>query len=176
MKLLGSRRAANRLLHSHYIGAYGGVRNLRCDVHDARHSLKHAEIVREAFPVPGHALAQRRSRNVFDPFHQIDEPTVILRTHRGETDAAVAHDGCGDAVSPRRRNLRVPGCLAVVMRMHVHPTRRDDSSGGFYLGPCRTELAAHFDYAVALNCQISIKRRGTGAVDQQTITNYYVGH
>ena len=41
---------------------------------------------------------QGRAGDVLDALHQLDQPVVLVRLHRGEADAAVAHDGGGDAV------------------------------------------------------------------------------
>ena len=50
-----------------------------------------------------------------------------------EADAAVAHDDGGDAVPDRRREQRVPGDLAVVVRVHVDEAGRDREAGGVEL-------------------------------------------
>ena len=52
------------------------------------------------------------------------------RAGRGEPDAAVAHDDGGHPVPARRRDLRVPGGLAVVVGVDVDPARRDEEAVG----------------------------------------------
>ena len=52
---------------------------------------------------------------------------VLVAPGRRETHAAVAHDDSGRAVPGRRRDLRVPGDLAVVVRVHVDPSGSHES-------------------------------------------------
>ena len=70
-------------------------------------------------PVPPDGLAQRRAGDALDALHETDEPVVAVGRGGCEPDAAVAHDHGGDAVPDRRREQRVPGDLAVVVRVHV---------------------------------------------------------
>ena len=50
--------------------------------------------------------------------------------HRREPDAAVAHDHGGHAVPARRREQRVPGGLAVVVRVQVDEAGREQQAVG----------------------------------------------
>ena len=61
--------------------------------------------------------------NVLDAFHETDEPVVLVGLGRREADAAVAHDDRGHAVPAARREQRVPGDLAVEVRVHVDEAR-----------------------------------------------------
>ena len=79
-------------------------------------------------PAPRDALVQRGAGDVLDALHELDEPVVPVGPHRREADAAVAHDHGRDAVPRRRREQRVPGDLAVVVRVHVDPARGDEQA------------------------------------------------
>ena len=73
---------------------------------------------------------ERGAGDVLDALHQLDQPVVPVGAHRREPHAAVAHDGRRDAVPRRRREQRVPRDLAVVVRVHVDPTRGDEQAVG----------------------------------------------
>ena len=75
-------------------------------------------------------VGQRGAGDVLDAFHQPDEPVVLVGLHRREADAAVAHHDGGHAVPARRREHRVPGDLAVEVRVHVDEAGRDEHAVG----------------------------------------------
>ena len=52
------------------------------------------------------------------------------RRARRDAEAAVAHDRGGDAERRRRRELRVPGGLRVVVRVHVDDARHQGEAAG----------------------------------------------
>ena len=60
------------------------------------------------------------------PSIRLDQPLLRARAHRREADAAVAGDDGGDAVPRRRLDDRVPGDLAVVVRVEVDEAGRDE--------------------------------------------------
>ena len=93
-------------------------------------AVERVEVLADRLPVPLDGLAQRRAGNALDAFHQADQPVVAVGGGGREADAAVAHDHGGDAVPDRRREQRVPGDLAVVVRVHVDEAGRDGEAGG----------------------------------------------
>ena len=87
------------------------------------HPLERVEVLGEGLPVPLDALGERGAGDVLDALHQLDEPLVPVGARRREADAAVAEDGGGHAVPARRREVRVPGGLAVEVGVHVDEAR-----------------------------------------------------
>ena len=73
---------------------------------------------------------ERGTGDVLDAFHQADQPVVLVGLRGREPDTAVAHDDGGDAVPARRREQRVPGDLAVEVRVHVDEAGRDEQAVG----------------------------------------------
>ena len=110
--------------------AHRAVRHLRADVEHLRRAVDRVEVLGEVLPLPLDALGERGAGDVFDAFHQADEPVVLVGLHRREADAAVAHHDRGDAVPARRREQRVPGDLAVEVRVHVDEAGRDERAVG----------------------------------------------
>ncbi len=90
------------------------------------------EVFGVGLPAPGDALGQRGAGNVLDTLHQLDQPSLGARPHRGEADAAVAGHHGGDPVTAGRLQRAVPADLAVVMGMDV------DEAGGHQM-PGRIE-------------------------------------
>ena len=115
---------------AHHVRAHRRVRHVRPDVDRARHALERVEVLGERLPVPVDPLGERGAGDVLDAFHQLDEPLVAVRAHRREADAAVAEDRGGHAVPARRREVRVPGGLAVEVRVHVDEAGRDEQPVG----------------------------------------------
>ena len=120
----GVGRLVLRAALAHHVGAHRAVRHLRADVERARHALERVEVLGEALPLPADALGERGARDVLDALHQADQPVVAVGARRREADAAVAHHDRRDAVPRRRREVRVPGHLPVVVGVDVDPARR----------------------------------------------------
>ena len=140
---------AARAALAHHIDAQRGMRQLRADVDVEAPLRQPVHVVRKALPRPGNAGAQDRFGNVLDAFHQFDQPAVIARLARRKTDAAIAHDRCGDAVLRRRRDVLAPGDLAVIMGVDVDKAGRDQFSPGVDLFlALRRNLADLADAAV----------------------------
>ena len=93
-------------------------------------AVERVEVLGERLPLPLDAGGERGAGDVLDAFHQADQPVVPVGLHRREADAAVAHDDRGDAVPARRREQRVPGDLAVEVRVHVDEAGRDEQAVG----------------------------------------------
>src|ERR1700754_2486836 len=99
------------------------MRQLRADI-DVEIALRQPfHVIREAFPRPRDAGAQYRFRNILDAFHQLNQALVVAWPTRGEADAAIAHDGGGDTVLRRGRDVLAPGDLTVVMGMNIDEAR-----------------------------------------------------
>ena len=91
-----SRDGTGTLAVAEHIGAHRTVRHVRPDIYCARQLFERVEIFGEAFPLPCHPFGQCGSGNVLDPFHQADQPFVLVGAGRGEADAAIAHHDGGD--------------------------------------------------------------------------------
>src|SRR5262249_56453735 len=131
----------------------------------ARHRFEGVEILGEALPPPADALGERGAGDVLDALHQADEPVVAIGTRRGEANPAVAHHDRGDAMPRRRRQIRIPRRLAVVVRVDVDPAGRDDQ-------PARVDLATALagdvpggGDAIAVDRDVAGARRRARAVD-----------
>src|ERR1700749_2810480 len=96
------------------------------DVDVARPCFHGIKIIAERMPVPLQAFVHYRAGDVFDAFHQFDEPLAVALAHRRETHAAIAHDCGGDAMPTRRRKTLVPRRLTVVMRVDIDEAWRDE--------------------------------------------------
>ena len=118
---------------THHVGAQRGVRHVRADVERARHALERVEVLGERLPVPLDALVERGAGDVLDALHQLDELLRAVGAHRREADAAVPEDRGGHAVPARRREVRVPGGLAVEVGVHVDEPGRDEQTVGVEL-------------------------------------------
>ena len=88
------------------------------------------EVLPEGLPVPVHALGQRGAGDVLHALHELNQPFPVRVPGRCEADAAIAHHDGGHPVPPRRRDLGVPGGLAVVVGVDVDPARRDQPALG----------------------------------------------
>ena len=114
----------------HHVAAHRAVRHLRADVEEQRLALDRVEVLGERLPLPLDPGRQRGAGNVFDAFHQADEPVVAIGVHGREADAAVAHHDRGHAVPARGREQRIPGDLTVEVRVHVDEAGRDERAVG----------------------------------------------
>ncbi len=120
------------------VGADRAVRHLRRDVEHARHARPARPGTRETTPSANSmpscsAVPGMSSTPSISSMRKSSSPGP----HRGEPDAAVAHHQRRHAVPARGRELRIPGDLAVVVRVHVDPAGRDEQSPRVDLAPCR---------------------------------------
>ena len=115
---------------AHHIEAQGAVRNLCRNIDVVRATLDLVEVLGEALPLPAQTFVQRCARNVFDAFHEFDEPLAIAFSNGSESDATVAHDNGGDTVIGRWRKVAIPRGLAVVVSVNVDKARGDQCSVG----------------------------------------------
>ena len=136
---------------AHHVGPQRAVGQKGRHIEGARHRVQRIEILREGFPVPFHARAQRGTGNVLDTFHQTDEEIMIVRRDRREADAAVAHHGSGHTVRKGLGEIDIPAHLTVVVRMDVDPAGCDDQTIGIE-SACRSpECLADGRYLAVLD-------------------------
>ncbi|CAG7209929.1 hypothetical protein PICSAR30_03446 [Mycobacterium avium subsp. paratuberculosis] len=114
----GGRLVAGAAL-AHRVGPDRAVRDLAADVDGELLLADRVEVFGVGLPPPGDALGQRGAGNVLDTLHQLDQPLLGARPHRGEADPAVAGDHGGDAVTAGRLEQTVPAHLAVVVGVDV---------------------------------------------------------
>ena len=114
----------------HHVAAHRAVRHLRAHVEQLGHRVDGIEVLGERLPLPLDPGRQRRTRDVFDAFHQADQPVVTVGLHRREADTAVPHHDGGHAVPARRREHRVPRDLPVEVRVHVDEAGRHQQPVG----------------------------------------------
>ena len=113
------------------------MRHLSREIDVVRTRFERAQELIEGFPIPFQTLGQNDAGDVFDAFHQADEHVVVVWPARREADATVAHHHGRDAMPRRRRQARVPGRLAIVVRMNVDEAGRDDHALGVDLVAAR---------------------------------------
>ena len=115
---------------THHVRTHRAVRYLRADIEQSRRLIEEVEVLGEGLPSPPHALRERGAGDVLDALHQFDEPLAFAGPHWCEPDTAVTHDHGGDAVPARRREVRVPGDLTVVVRVDVDEAGCHEMTGG----------------------------------------------
>ena len=161
---------------AHHISAHGAMRNLCRDIQRARHFIQRVQIFGEGFPLPVNAFSQRRARNILNPFHQINEPIMLVGFGRCEADAAIAHNGGGDTVPARRAEIGVPGHLPVIMGVNINPAGGDQITFGINFSLGFGVNRPDFRDFTALHGNIGLPRRRTRAVYQFGISNNKVKH
>ncbi len=120
------------------------------DVDRALLAIQGIKVLGKRLPVPAQPFVQRRTGNVFDALHHLNELIVEVRSNRREAHAAVAHRDGGHAVMRRGREPRIPRCLAVVVRVRIDEPRRHEESVGVYLAATLPDVIADRDDPVAL--------------------------
>ena len=163
---------------AHHIGAERGVRNLGADVDGPAHRVEHVEVLGERLPSPRHALGECGARNVLDAFEQTDEPFVTIRRNGSESHPAVAEQHRRDAVDRRRREVGVPGDLAVVVGVDVDPARRDDQARRVDLAATGTDRARlpHLGDGLGVDRHVCRPARAARPVDDDASANHEIMH
>ena len=100
--VLGGRVLVVGAALAHHVDPQRGVRQERGDVHRVLAAVERIEVLREGLPLPLDSLVQRGAGDVLDAFHQLDEPRLLTRPHRRETDAAIAGHDRRHAMGRRR--------------------------------------------------------------------------
>ena len=175
--VVGGRGLVARAALAHHVGAHRAVRDLRADVHHVRHRRDEVEVLGERLPAPAHALGERGAGDVLDALHERDEPLALVGVHGREADAAVAHDDRRDAVPRRRREVRVPGDLAVVVAVDVDEAGRDDEAVGVERLRCRRSQRAglaHAGDAAAGDGDVTGEGLAAAAVDDRPVRDQQV--
>ena len=114
---------------AHDVVAHGAVGDERTDVERVLPARQEVEVLGIALPcAPGHAFVERRAGYVLDALHELDQILLAARRNGGEADAAVAHHDRGDAMARGGVHVRIPGHLAVIVRVHVDPAGRNDAA------------------------------------------------
>ncbi len=126
----GGRRFTGCAALAHDVQSQGTVGHLRGEVDVEAAAVERVEELREGLPRPGQPLVQRRTGDVLDALHELDEPFVVGGADRCEADAAVPGDHGGHAVPGRRDQAVVPGRLAVVVHVDVDEAGGDDQPVG----------------------------------------------
>ena len=176
LDVLGRGELARDGALAHDVDAQGMVGKLSRDIDGARQARQRIEVIRKALPIPFEAFRQRDAGNVLHPFHQVDQRLVMLPTDGGEAYAAIAENDGRGAVPGGRRKHGIPGGLAIIVRMDVDPSRRDDAPIGLHLAPAWTRLAANLDDPVAVDGDVPVGRRRARAVDDPAAPDDDVVH
>ena len=161
---------------AHHVSAERAVGHLRGDVEHARHRVHGVEILGKALPLPVDSLDQGRARDVLDALHELDEELLTAWPTRREADAAVPHHDGGGTVPTRRRNLRVPGDLTVVMGVDVDPAGSDHQSVGIDPTPSRSIDCADFGDDAVGDRDVGRPWFGTRAVDNGAVGDDQIVH
>src|SRR5215468_10060305 len=99
-----------------------------------------------------------------------------MRPDRCETDTAIAEQDRRYAVPGGRCEDRVPGRLAIIMRMHIDPAGRDQQPVSRDFTSRRPRLAANRADPSTIDRDVSGKRRLPGPVDDRAAANDGVVH
>ena len=162
---------------AHHEGAHRAVRHLGGDVERARDAVERVEVLAAPTASPtGSPRARTGAGDALDALHQADEPVVAVGRGGREADAAVAHDHGGDAVPDRRREQRVPGDLAVVVRVDVDEAGRDREAGGVELLATGLVDGADRGDAAVVDGDVGERRTSTAAVDHGSVPDHQIVH
>ena len=161
---------------AHGVDPQCAVRHLCTHVHGKGFACHGVEVLRKGFPLPLHALGQGGAGDVFNTFHQTNEPLMAVGFDGRKPHAAVAYYHCGHAMPTGRREVGVPGDLAVVVGVHVHPTWGDERAVGVDFALARAGLAAHLRDERAIDGDVTYAAWRTTAVNEGAISNDDVVH
>jgi hypothetical protein len=152
------------------------VGHLGGHVDGPRGGVERVEVLGEALPGPVDALVQRGAGDVLHALHELDEEALAAGAHRREAHAAVPHHHGGDAVPARRRQLGVPGDLAVVVGVDVDPAGCDNEAVGVELAVAALGDTADLGDAAAVHRHVGGDRRRAGAVHDGPPTDHELVH
>ena len=158
------------------IGPDRAVGHVDAHVDGAGLGLQGVEVFGEGLPLPVDALGQGGAGNVLDPFHELDQEVLATGADGGEADPAVAHDGRGHAMPAGGRHDRIPGGLAVIVGVDVHPAGGDNQAPGVDLAPGGAFDLAHGDDAVALDPDVRAGGRRARPVHHSSAPDDQVQH
>ena len=131
LDVVGGGRLVARAALAHHVAAHRAVRHLRAEVHHVRRAGRARRGTRGSVSQP-HWMPAVSAAPGMSSTPSISPMSHSWRSggHRREADAAVAHHDGGDAVPARRRELLVPGGLAVVVGVDVDEAGRDERAVG----------------------------------------------
>ena len=157
--------------------------DLAADVDREPSALNRIEVFGVALPAPRDAFGQRAAGNVLHALHELDQPVFATGAHRGEAHAAVAGDDCGDTMAAGRLEQAVPAHLAVVVRMDVDESRRDEEAGGIDGFRCLARqsrvggrAAHHLDDPAVFDPDVGEVTRHAGAVNDGAPEQLQIEH
>ena len=99
---------------------------------------------------------------------------MIGRAAGREADAAIAHDGGGDAILRRGRDVLAPGDLAVIMGVNVDKARRHQFAAGVDLFLAFAGDAADLDNAAACDRHVRFEQVAAEAVGDAAAADHEV--
>ena len=83
---------------AHHVKANRAVAHHAANIDGRLHGFECVEVAAVTFPIPGQAIQNRVSRNVFNRFHHVGEGLGVARAYGSERDAAVTEKRRGDAM------------------------------------------------------------------------------
>ena len=158
------------------VGAQRAVRDEARDVEDAWGPLDLVQVLAEGFPIPVDALGQGGARDVLDALHEPDQPLAVGGSCGREPDPAVSGDHRGHTVPTRGGDLGVPGHLAVVVGVDVHPPRRDEQSAGVHDAASPPIDVPDGGDDAALQGDVGLAERPAGAIGNRSPLDDQVVH
>ena len=125
--------------------------------------------------VPLDAGLQRGDVHVLHLLERADDDAAVLGPGGDDREAAVPGHHGRHPVEARRRQLRVPEHLGVVVRVDVDESRRHDVPGGVEHGVALEAVADGGD-ASPVDGDIGAPPNGAGAVEHRATSNHQFGH
>ena len=162
---------------SHDETAQRGMADVAREVDPFFERVDGIEIVGVRAPGPRHSHQHVLAGDVLGPFDAPDGEVLVGRRRRGDGEAAVPHDGRGDAVERRGIPERIPEDLGVEVRVAVDESRRHEEARGIDLLVTSLLDAPDGGHPPARDPHVGTGARGAGAVDDGAAPDHQVvGH
>ncbi len=161
---------------THHVGAQRRMRHLGPDVDGVRDRFDCVQIFGERLPLERDPLAQRSTRDVLDALHDADQEIVPVGLHGGKPHPTVAHHHRCHPVPRRRRDLRVPDNLAVVVGVDVDEPGRDQLARRVDLLATGVGNLTHCRDAAIVDRHVGSAGRCARAIDHGAVTNHQIVH
>jgi hypothetical protein len=139
-------------------------------------AVEHVEVFTEGGPAPVDALFERGERHAFDLGHHAPREVGVGLDDGCEGEAAVATDDRRDPVHVRRRCVRVPQQLRVVVGVRVDEAWAHDEPGSVDDPRGRVGDLADRGDATLADPDVADEARTTGSVDDGRAVDAYVEH
>ena len=176
-EFVGGRVLVGLAALAHHVEAHRSMRDLRAHIEGVLTRRQVVHVLGEALPAaPFDAVGEGRAGNVLDALHEFDEVFLGAGANGRETDAAIPHDHRADAVREGRIHRRVPGHLAVVVRVHVDPSGRDEGAVGIHGLPRLARQGTDLRNAPVLDRDVGGARGDARSVDDLAALDEYVVH